>query len=342
MWAPIQRVYNFYLKVAKIYRDVYEFLLCERYDDTCDRLLNDAYELFVFFNVYGGFLLLFLLAFSICFNLGIEDYMLWLYGDEFEQDGEELEQDGEDDAEKGQSVEPATVSPPPFLEPASPLVYPPPFEPTFKHFRGTGESFAPSHRYYNENRPLYSWPPMYNAPDSSEDTRNKGKRPIIGFEVSNDDEPFSGIETNHVEHQTPASPIYEAAQPPTQLRPLTPPLCIKDIANSPMDTTMETPPHSHDLTLIQAPLLPNPPSPKTIMMNALTLVAQQESNVQEQMAIFLDTITTGAGYGSSADRILEFMLEAKQYLEPHLPYGLSSLPLDYRVWKTSIAAFWEV
>jgi hypothetical protein len=330
MWTLISQVYN-------IYGDVVDFLYWEVYEE----LKENGKDLLVALTAWA-FLLAFVFALFIYLSLEADGFRGSVFGNAHQYHSEDV-------AEKGQSTQattpitptfapitPVTPSPPPRSEPSTSLIYPQPFEFPFKNFRATGESFAPSHQYYSAERPRYTPLDHYKASTASETTPN-GEKPIIETSaVSEDAEPVTTIEETYcVDRQ-------ESVAPP-QPRPVTPPPTrTTDPSYSiPNTESVQTSLQLPCSTYIQMPPPPPPSSPETIRRNALILVAQEEPKIQEQMARFLDTISTGARYESSAAMILDLMHEAQQYLQPFFPNGLSNLPLDCLIWSQSIITFWE-
>ncbi|EMD66621.1 hypothetical protein COCSADRAFT_188923 [Bipolaris sorokiniana ND90Pr] len=203
-------------------------------------------------------------------------------------------------------------------DPLIPAIYPPPYEFPFEHFRGTGESFVPSRQNFHVKRPRYIHPVIYKGSaflETVEDVR----RPDEGVSVvAEDAEPTGTI---------------KADLAGTQEYTLSPPYRNNRLPSLPETVSTQTP--------LQIPRLPKPPSPTTLRVNALNRVAQEEYKIQEQMVIFLNTIPTGSGYELSASLILDFLCEAKKYLEPLFPGELSGITKGYLVWGKSIIDFWD-
>ncbi|USP75182.1 hypothetical protein yc1106_02456 [Curvularia clavata] len=324
MWALISFFCNVCLEVADTCSEVIDFLLWEADDDIRFDLQVDLSTILFSLFVWVSLLLVVLFALGIHFNFDIEAFKKWLFGDEYHHHIE-------DATEQGQSVELTTPSPPPppYSGPATPLMYPP-VEFPFEHFRATGESFAPSRRYFHEERPRYSPPILYEPlsscsaevkPSESADSAPLQEHHFV---------PEPRIEKDSGEFQVPTPITRDAMKMSAQPQPSSPPAPHTNII-------MGSPP-SH--VSIPSPS-PTPLSPESILRNALDLVAQEEHKIQEQMDIFLSTITTGAGYEVAAALILNFMQEAIQYLEPLFPAGLGLIPLEHRPWTRSIVMFWK-
>ncbi|EUC51259.1 hypothetical protein COCMIDRAFT_31401 [Bipolaris oryzae ATCC 44560] len=216
-------------------------------------------------------------------------------------------------------ISPVTPSPP-RPDPLVPALYPPPYDFPFEHFRGTGDSFAPSRQNLHVERPRHIPPVSYKGSAFLE-TMEDVKRPDEGVSVVAED----------------AEPLHEEVEE-AQLCPSTPSPPPKEsgLSSLPEMASTQIPPQ----TPLQTPRLPEPPSPRTIRVNALNRVAQEEHKIQEQMVTFLHTIPTGSGYELSACLILNLLCEAKEYLEPLFPDGLSGIPTGYLVWGQSIVDFW--
>lgn len=313
MWAIISQICSFYT-------DIMDFLYWEVYYEICDFFIESlVVSIITKLSLIGVF-----------FALGI--YLLNKV-DELEkgQFNRGYQHHENYDADR-QSVEAKTP-----IAPTSPLIYPvatplprpdspiptiysPPYEFPFEHFRGTGESFTPSRQNLHVERPRYIPPVTYKGSTFLKTTENVQRLDEGIPAVAEDAEPpHEEVEQAQLFPDTPSPP-------PTSNRSTS----LPETAS--IQTPIQTP---------QTPHLPEPPSPRTIRVNALNRVAQEEHKIQEQIVIFLNMIPTGSGYELSATLILDLLCEAKEYLEPLFPDGLSGIPTGYLVWGQTIIDFWN-
>ncbi|KAJ5029643.1 hypothetical protein J3E73DRAFT_254714 [Bipolaris maydis] len=236
---------------------------------------------------------------------------------------------------------PVTPSPP-RLAPLIPAIYPPPYDFPFEHFRGTGDSFAPSRQNFHIERPRYI-PPVFYKSSNFLETIEDVQRPDEGIPaVAEDAAPTGTIKAVLAGTQESAEPLHEEVEE-SQLcsDTFSPPLKENRLSSLPEMASTKAPSEIPPQTPLQIQRLPEALSPEMIRLNALNQVAQEEYKIQEQMVVFLDMIPTGSGYELSASLILDLLCEAKEYLEPLFPDGLSGIPTGYLVWGKSIIDFWD-